>query len=433
MTKLFILLSALIGLNSALAVDRFYASTDRATMVLVNATAAKLEELTRNGRHGRVFVFIDSASRERLYLNLYLATRKDGSLVGIDSQGNCFSIDVSQLEVSRTKELGFLTSRCNYKVGVSPVVGVASTGDDTCYINVSGRGIAVFDFEQKKIREWLSGVKADSCFGLALWDGELYGVRPAPAPGSVLHVTTTEVVPVTQWRDVPVLTQEASLGAASGGNIYLFDAGRLRCLSDSSSERTAVAQTVTDRGLQDTFWQRSDGNSKDSGFAKDGFAKDGFSKDIPVPGEETAAPSGNRLPGLDGNIISFAPTGNVPLDYYAAYPAIPFGDYFLSGVGAGGFVSSFPSGSTSNAGSPGTPGQDSPGGPSDNDSPPWTEPSPTPPCTMPTPPCTMPTPPDTTPTPPDITPVPEAPQTTMLAIVFVSFGLYLAMRKFKPA
>jgi hypothetical protein len=206
MTKLFILLSALVALHSALAVDRFYASTDRATMVLVNATEAKLEELTRNGRHGRVFAFIDSASRERLYLNLYLATRKDGSLVGIDSQGNCYSIDVGQLEVSRTKELGFLTSRCNYKIGASPVVGVASSGDDTCYINVSGKGIAVFDFEQKKIHDWLSGVKADSCFGLALWDGELYSVRPAPAPGAVLHVTTTDVVPVTQWSNVPVST-----------------------------------------------------------------------------------------------------------------------------------------------------------------------------------------------------------------------------------
>jgi hypothetical protein len=221
MTKLFILLSTLVSLQAALAVDRFYASTDRASMVLVNATDAKLEELTRNGRHGRVFVFIDSSSRERLYVNLYLATRKDGSLLGIDSQGNCYSIDVSQLEVSRTKQLGFLTSRCNYKLGVSPVVGVASSGDDTCYVNIAGKGIAVYDLEQKKIRDWLSGVKADSCFGLALWDGELYGVRPAPAPGAVLHVTTTEVVPVTAWRDVAVATQQASLGAKPGGQIFV--------------------------------------------------------------------------------------------------------------------------------------------------------------------------------------------------------------------
>jgi hypothetical protein len=82
MTKLLILLSALASLHAALAVDRFYASTDRATMVLVNATEAKLEKLTRNGRHGRVFVLIDSAGRERLNVNLYLATRKDmGHLV----------------------------------------------------------------------------------------------------------------------------------------------------------------------------------------------------------------------------------------------------------------------------------------------------------------------------------------------------------------
>jgi hypothetical protein len=49
-------------------------------MVLVNATEAKLKELTRNGRHGRVFVFIDSASRESLYLHprrqIYLSQRR---------------------------------------------------------------------------------------------------------------------------------------------------------------------------------------------------------------------------------------------------------------------------------------------------------------------------------------------------------------------
>jgi hypothetical protein len=56
------------------------------------------------------------------------------------------------VEVSRTEELGFLTLRRNYKLGLSSVVGVASGADDTCYIDVAGKGIAAFDLEQKKIR-----------------------------------------------------------------------------------------------------------------------------------------------------------------------------------------------------------------------------------------------------------------------------------------
>jgi hypothetical protein len=223
--------------------DYAWGATTGSSMIEVDATAttATLVGIPYSGTTYYSFKLLaaptgtlnNKPNNVALGASLWLAENSNGTLYGLDNNGNLYSITTT-LSTDQNGDIGFVATNLNVSLGVN-VTGAVWISSNLLDIS-SSQNLYQYNLAQHTLSNLGS---LNSITGLA-YNGSLYGVQFSPSPGEINYIAGVNLTPLA-GSSIDGLSQ-GSAGFAGASLLYVSD-GNSGFYSYSSA--TGKLNTIT--------------------------------------------------------------------------------------------------------------------------------------------------------------------------------------------